>query len=173
MVGDDVVRVGVMRTPGSEDLPLPRPMTPGSAGLDLPAAVTVLEIAPGERAVVPTGLHLEIPPGYEGQVRPRSGLAVEHGLTVLNSPGTIDSDYRGEIKVLLINLGPEPVVIRRGDRVAQLIIAPVRQVSWDLRPQLTPSDRAEGGLGHTRSRDSPPAAAARLIPERIAADDRE
>jgi dUTP pyrophosphatase len=125
-------------------------MTCGSAGLDLFAAVTDLEIPPGARAVVPTGLHLEIPPGYEGQVRPRSGLAADHGLTVLNSPGTIDSDYRGEIKVLLVNLGREPVLIRRGDRVAQLIIAPVCRVSWHLRPQLTPSERAEGGLGHTR-----------------------
>jgi len=150
MTGGEVVQVGVVRAPGSEDLPLPRPMTPGSAGLDLPAAVTDLEILPGERAIVSTGLHLEIPPGYEGQVRPRSGLAVEHGLTVLNSPGTIDSDYRGEIKVLLINLGREPVVIRRGDRVAQLIVAPVCRVSWNLRPRLTPSERAEGGLGHTR-----------------------
>jgi dUTP pyrophosphatase len=150
LAGGNPVRVGVVRRPGTEDLPLPRPMTSGSAGLDLPAAVTVLEIAPGERAVVPTGLHLEIPPGYEGQVRSRSGLAAEHGLVVLNSPGTIDSDYRGEVKVLLINLGREPVVIRRGDRVAQLLIAPVCQVSWDPRPQLAPSDRAEGGLGHTR-----------------------
>ncbi|HSW10942.1 MAG TPA: dUTP diphosphatase [Bacillota bacterium] len=150
MAAGEAVRVGVARAPGSEDLPLPRAMTCGSAGLDLPAAVTDLEIAPGERAVLPTGLHLEIPRGYEGQVRPRSGLAAEHGLTVLNSPGTIDSDYRGEIKVVLVNLGREPVVIRRGDRVAQLIIAPVCQVSWDLRPQLASTDRAEGGLGHTR-----------------------
>ena len=111
-------------------LELPRYETPGAAGLDLRADEDVA-LLPGERRLVATGLSLEIPPGHEGQVRPRSGLAAKHGIGILNAPGTIDSDYRGEVKVILINLGQEPVSIRRGDRIAQLVIAPVVQADWD------------------------------------------
>ena len=123
--------IAIERLPHGADLPLPAPATAGAAGLDLPAAVDeVIELAPGARALVPTGFIVAIPPGHEGQVRPRSGLALKHGITVLNAPGTIDADYRGELKVLLINLGQEPVVLARGQRVAQLVIAPVLPVRW-------------------------------------------
>lgn len=146
------VTVRVRRQPGAEDLPLPRPMTPGSAGLDLPAAVREpLLVPPGGRAVVPTGLRLEIPPGFEGQIRPRSGLAARAGVTVLNAPGTIDSDYRGEVMVILVNLGQDDFVVSRGDRIAQLVVAPV--VRAELvevgEGELGASGRGEGGLGST------------------------
>jgi dUTP pyrophosphatase len=138
------------RLPHGEGLPLPAYQTPGSAGLDLPAAVEApLEIAPGERALVPTGFQLAIPAGYEGQVRPRSGLALKRGLTVANAPGTIDSDYRGELAVILINLGPAPVTIERGDRIAQLVIAPCTQVAPREVDALPETDRGAGGFGHT------------------------
>ena len=142
----DVVRV----RPGRDPLPLPRYMTPDAAGMDLLAdleAETVL--APGERRLVPTGLALAIPPGFEGQVRARSGLAARDGLTVLNAPGTIDADYRGEVRVLLVNLGREPVSVRRGDRIAQLVVGPVARVSWREVQQLPESERGEGGFGST------------------------
>ncbi len=143
--------VGVRRAPGTDDLALPRYMTPGASGLDLPAAVVgELVIPPGGRALIPTGLHLEIPPGYEGQVRPRSGLARDHGVTVLNSPGTVDSDYRGEIQVVLVNLGSHPFVVRRGDRVAQLVLAPLARAQLELRSELSSSERGDRGFGHTR-----------------------
>ena len=122
----DTVRIVVKRQPGTEDLGLPEYQTPGASGLDLLAAVeedTLL--APGDIRLIPTGLFVQVPPGYEAQVRPRSGLALRHGLTVANTPGTIDSDYRGEVGVILINLGREPVTITRGMRVAQLVIVPV------------------------------------------------
>jgi dUTP pyrophosphatase len=131
-----------------EDLPMPERATPHAAGLDLRAAVEApLDLGPGQRVLVPTGLSVAIPPGYEGQVRPRSGLALEHGLALLNSPGTIDADYRGEIKVLLVNHGQAPVRIRRGERIAQLVLAPV--VGCELRPvqSLPQSSRGEGGFG--------------------------
>jgi dUTP pyrophosphatase len=125
-------------------------MTAQAAGLDLPAAVEApLTVAPGTIALVPTGLKMAIPEGYEGQVRPRSGLAVKHGLTLVNAPGTIDADYRGEVKVALINLGPQPVTIARGDRLAQLIIAPVVQAELVEVDALPDSPRGEGGFGHT------------------------
>src|SRR5574341_314586 len=112
--------------PATDQLPLPRYMTPGAAGMDLLADVTeAVELGPGARALVPTGIAVEIPSGYEAQIRPRSGLALRHGVTLLNTPGTIDSDYRGEIQVLVINLGDRPYTIRRGDRIAQMIVAPV------------------------------------------------
>src|SRR5262249_51485224 len=118
------MRVRVKRLPAARDLPLPAAASPGSAGVDLRAAVDgELVLRPGERALVPTGLVLEIPPGCEGQVRPRSGLALRHGIGVLNAPGTIDSDYRGEVGVILVNLGREPFVVRRGDRIAQRVCA--------------------------------------------------
>ncbi|MDP3937698.1 MAG: dUTP diphosphatase [Deltaproteobacteria bacterium] len=132
------------------DLPLPAAMSPEAAGVDLGAALEEnLTLAPGERAAVPTGFSLALPSGYEGQVRPRSGLALRHGLTVANAPGTIDADFRGEVCVILVNLGQAPVTIRRGDRIAQLIVAPVVRPLWDEVPALPASQRGEGGFGHT------------------------
>ena len=142
----------VKRLPHSEGLPLPTYMTPEAAGLDLPAALGgELVVEPGRIVLVPTGLCLAIPHGYEGQVRPRSGLAIKHGLTVVNAPGTIDADYRGEVKVGLVNLGSEPVTLRRGDRVAQLVIAPVARARLREVRDLPPSTRGQGGFGHTGS----------------------
>ncbi|MCA1988090.1 MAG: dUTP diphosphatase [Desulfarculus sp.] len=144
------LRVPVRRLAHGQGLELPAYQTAQAAGLDLPAAVEApLTIAPGAIALVPTGLSLAIPSGHEGQVRPRSGLAVKHGLTVVNAPGTIDADYRGEVKVALINLGPDPVTIQRGDRVAQLVIAPVTRVELAEVPELPASQRGAGGFGHT------------------------
>ena len=144
------VRVLVQRLAHGQGLELPGYQTTGAAGLDLPAALDrPIEIAPGAISLVPTGFKLAIPPGHEGQVRPRSGLAVKHGLTVVNAPGTIDSDYRGEVKVALINLGPAPVTIARGDRIAQLVIAPVTRAALAEVDQLPSSQRGEGGFGHT------------------------
>ena len=144
------VRVRVQRLPHGRGLDLPAYQTEQAAGLDLPAAVDApLTLVPGEICLVPTGLKLAIPPGYEGQVRPRSGLAVKKGLTLVNAPGTIDADYRGEVKVALINLGREPVTIVRGERIAQLIIAPVVRAELVESRCLPPSSRGEGGFGHT------------------------
>lgn len=146
----DRVTLRIRRLPGCEDLPLPRYMTPQAAGLDLAAAVNApMELAPGERALIPTGLILELPPGIEAQVRPRSGLALRHGVTCLNSPGTIDSDYRGEVGVLLVNLGQEPFTVRRGERIAQLVLAPVVQAELAVVTELTETERGSGGFGHT------------------------
>ncbi|MCC6623306.1 MAG: dUTP diphosphatase [Deltaproteobacteria bacterium] len=131
-----------------EDLGLPAYATAGSAGLDLRAAEAVV-IAPLGRARVPTGLAIALPPGWEGQVRPRSGLAWRHGLTVLNAPGTIDSDYRGEVQVLLVNLGSEAVTLARGERVAQLVIAPVARAELILVGSIEVTARGAGGFGHT------------------------
>ncbi len=146
------VVVRVAREPGTEDMPLPAYMTPGAAGLDLMAAnPEPIVLPPGGRALIPTGLRLEIPSGFEGQVRPRSGLAARAGVTVLNAPGTVDSDYRGEVKVILVNLGEAPFTVRRGDRVAQLVVAPVAQaeVAAAAGEGLAGSERGEGGFGHT------------------------
>jgi dUTP pyrophosphatase len=144
------VKVRIRRLPGAEDLPLPAPASPGSSGVDLRAAVDAdLVLAPGERAAVPTGVALEIPPGWEGQVRPRSGLAVRHGVTVANAPGTIDSDYRGEVKVILINLGATAFAVRRGDRIAQLVLGRVEPIEWDETEALGESGRGAGGFGST------------------------
>jgi len=142
------VRIAIQRLPGAEDLPLPARATPGAAGYDLCAAVDA-ELAPGQRALVPTGISIAVPEGYEAQVRPRSGLALRHGLVLPNAPGTIDSDYRGEVKVILLNLGEVPFTIRRGDRIAQLVIAAVARAEWDERPALPPTRRGGGGFGHT------------------------
>ncbi|NIQ90900.1 MAG: dUTP diphosphatase [Deltaproteobacteria bacterium] len=132
------------------DLPLPQYMSDRAAGMDLFAAVDAdLTIQPQEAALVPTGLAVAIPAGYEGQIRARSGLAIKHGLAVINAPGTIDSDYRGEIKVALINLGKKPFAIHRGDRIGQMIISRVYRAQWDLRKDLDETDRNEGGFGHT------------------------
>lgn len=131
-------------------LPLPRYQSAHAAGLDLLADIEVsLEIAPMGRAAVPAGIAVEIPPGFEGQVRPRSGRALEEGLTLANSPGTVDADYRGEIKVLLVNLGNAPITIRPGDRIAQLVIAPVARAELIEVADLEPSSRGGGGFGHT------------------------
>jgi len=132
------------------DNPLPTYATPGSAGLDIRANLaTAITLQPLERFLVPTGLFMEIPQGYEGQMRPRSGLAIKHGITCLNSPGTIDSDYRGELKVVLVNLGNEPQTIQHGDRIAQLVIAKVSQAELVQVVELNSSLRGEGGFGHT------------------------
>lgn len=142
------MKVRVRRLAHAGDLPLPTPASEGSAGADLRAAIDEpLTLEPGAHTLVPTGFQLEIPTGWEGQVRPRSGLAMRHGVTVLNSPGTIDSDYRGEVGVLLINHGAEPFVLRRGDRMAQLLLAPVARVAWQEAADLSDSDRGEGGFG--------------------------
>jgi dUTP pyrophosphatase len=131
-----------------QPLDLPRYETAGSAGLDL-RADEPFALAPGERRLVPTGLALEIPPGHEGQVRPRSGLAVRHGIALVNAPGTIDSDYRGEVQVVLVNLGQAPVSFARGDRIAQLVVAPVTRVALEVVDDLSSTDRGAGGFGST------------------------
>lgn len=144
------LKVPILRLPGAEDLPLPAYATPGAAGLDLLAALEEpVVLAPGETALVPTGISLALPEGYEGQVRPRSGLAAKYGVTVLNAPGTIDADYRGEIKVILINFGKAPFLIERGARIAQLVVAPVARVEWVPTTALPASGRGGGGFGHT------------------------
>jgi dUTP pyrophosphatase len=142
------VTVNVTRLPHGEGLPLPAYATQGAAGMDVVSAEDVT-LAPGARHPVATGLAMAIPPGYEIQVRPRSGLALKHGISVPNTPGTIDSDYRGELKVILINLGSEPFVIARGDRVAQLVLAPVVQAAWDEVAELDATERGAGGFGST------------------------
>lgn len=136
--------------PHGKGLPLPAYESAGAAGLDLRAALDVpLTVAPGARVLVPTGLTMAIPPGHEGQVRARSGLALRHGLAVLNAPGTIDADYRGEVKVILANLGQETVVLERGERIAQLVIAPVVQARIAIVDSLDETDRGAGGFGST------------------------
>ena len=144
--------IAVTRLAHGSDLPLPAYESAHAAGMDLRAAVPAdepLTLRQGDRHAVPTGLAMAIPPGFEGQVRPRSGLALRHGVTCLNSPGTIDADYRGEVKVLLINHGPEPFVVRRGDRIAQLLISPVVQASWREVESLDETQRGAGGFGST------------------------
>lgn len=144
------MKVRLQRLPAARDLPLPAPASAGSSGFDLRAALEEeMVLRPGERLRVPTGLVLEIPPGWEGQVRPRSGLALRHGIGVVNAPGTIDSDYRGEVAVILINLGEAPFAIQRGDRIAQLVIAPVATVEWEEADALGESARGAGGFGST------------------------
>jgi dUTP pyrophosphatase len=147
----DSVIVPVQRLrPGADALPLPTYMTAGASGVDLMADVTdPVELAPGGRALIPTGIAVEIPAGFEAQVRPRSGLALRHGITLLNSPGTIDSDYRGEIKVLLVNLGDRPYTVRRAERIAQMVFTPVVRVELREVATLVTSVRGAGGFGHT------------------------
>jgi len=142
------VQIQVKRLPTGEGLPLPAYATEGSAGMDVVASET-MSIAPGDRKAVPTGLSMAIPEGYEIQVRPRSGLAFKHGITVPNTPGTSDSDYRGELKVLLINHGNTHFEIERGDRVAQLVVAPVTQGLWEEVDELDATTRGDGGFGST------------------------
>ncbi len=144
------VQVRITREPECADLPLPAYETAHAAGMDLRAAVREpLTIAPGARVLVPTGLRIALPEGYEAQVRPRSGLALRHGIMLPNSPGTIDADYRGEIQVILANLGEADFVIHRGDRIAQLIIAPVTRAAWIEVESLDATARGDGGFGHT------------------------
>ena len=153
MSPDAPVRVRVLKLPESSDLPLPERATPHSSGFDLRASVEGgVAVLPGGRALVPTGIAVAIPEGYEAQVRPRSGLAWKQGLTLLNPPGTIDSDYRGEIQVLVVNLGAEPVTIRRGDRIAQLVVQRVPQVVLEAVDSLPESERGDGGFGHSGTR---------------------
>ncbi len=150
-----MVSVRIMRLDHCRDLPLPAYETTDAAGMDLRAAVpeaAPCPLAPGDRVAIPTGLSIALPPGFEAQVRPRSGLALKSGVTVLNSPGTVDADYRGEIKVILINHGPESVTVRRGDRIAQLVIAPVSRAAWEEAEGLEATARGAGGFGSTGGR---------------------
>jgi dUTP pyrophosphatase len=142
--------LSISTLPHFGDLPLPSYESPGAAGMDIAAAIDAdIMIAPGERHAVPTGLAMAIPTGHEVQIRPRSGLALRHGVTVANAPGTIDSDYRGEVKVILINLGAAPFTVTRGMRIAQMVVAPVIQVSIALADKLDATDRGDGGFGST------------------------
>jgi dUTP pyrophosphatase len=142
--------VRLLRLPHGQGLPLPSSATASSAGYDLCAAVgEAVVLGPGERRLIPTGFAWEIPEGYEGQVRPRSGLAVKHGLMLLNAPGTVDADYRGEVCVVLCNLGQEPFRVERGARIAQMIVAPVTRCRIVETADLTPTGRGAGGFGHT------------------------
>jgi dUTP pyrophosphatase len=144
------VRVALKRLPQGDGLPIPSYMSAHAAGADLCAAIREqLTLLPGARALVPTGFSIAIPPGYEAQVRPRSGLAIRCGVTCLNSPGTIDADYRGEVSVVLANFGTEPFVIKRGDRIAQMVVAPVAHAAFESVEELPPTARGDGGFGST------------------------
>jgi dUTP pyrophosphatase len=146
------IEVHIARLPHGADLPLPAYQSAQAAGLDLLAAVSAdapIEIAPGGRAMIPTGIAIALPPGSEGQIRPRSGLAARHGVTVLNAPGTIDADYRGEIQVILVNIGTEAFMVTKGMRIAQLVIAPIQQVTLVESTGLDTTSRASGGFGST------------------------
>lgn len=146
------IEVRVSRSPNCEDIPLPAYETEHAAGMDLRAAISEpLDLAPGQHAPIPTGLRIALPPGYEAQIRPRSGLAVRHGISLVNAPGTIDADYRGEIRVILINHGKVPYTVQRGDRIAQMVVAPVTRVEWVPTLSLEDTLRGEGGFGHTGS----------------------
>lgn len=145
-----MIVIGIERLAHSKDLPLPQYMTAHSSGADLHAALTEsVTIAPLGRCLIPTGFCFEIPPGYEIQIRPRSGLAVKHGITVLNTPGTIDADYRGEVQVLLINLGDTDFIVHRGERIAQAIVAPVEIAQFTEQASLPETERGANGFGHT------------------------
>ena len=144
------ISIDVAVEPHGQGLPLPQYETDLAAGMDLRAALAEpIALLPGERKLVPTGLRIALPPGYEAQVRPRSGLALRHGVTLVNTPGTIDADYRGEIKVLMINHGEEPFTLKRGERIAQLVIAPVAHAKWRAVDRLVDTGRGAGGFGHT------------------------
>ena len=148
-----MVRVQVKRLDGAQDLQLPTRASEQAAGVDLHAAIqTPITIEPGERALVPTGIAIALPLGYEAQVRPRSGLAIRHGIALVNAPGTIDADYRGEIKVILINHGAATVMFERGDRIAQLVVQRLPVVEWEAVAELSATARGAGGFGHTGDR---------------------
>ncbi len=145
-----LITLSIVQEPGASDLPLPSYATAEAAGMDLYADVQdSLTLSPGQREAVSTGIRVGLPPGYEAQIRPRSGLALRHGIGMVNAPGTIDSDFRGIIRVILINLGQEPFTISRGERIAQMVVAPVLQVQWQPVATLELSQRGEGGFGHT------------------------
>ena len=146
-----MTKIGIQRLANGEGLPLPAYETEGAAGMDLRAA-EAMTLTPGTRCLMPTGIAIALPQGFEAQVRPRSGLAVKHGVTVLNSPGTIDCDYRGEVKVPLINHGQEDFVIARGDRIAQMVIAPVTRITWTELETLDETARGAGGFGSSGRR---------------------
>jgi dUTP pyrophosphatase len=144
------IQLSIRRLSGTEDLPLPSYMTDQAAGMDLFAAVAEdAAILPGERKLIPTGVVVVLPEGYEAEVRPRSGLALKHGVTLVNAPGTIDADYRGEVGVILINHGQAPFIVRRGDRIAQMVVHRVCRVVWAACGELSPTERGDGGFGHT------------------------
>jgi dUTP pyrophosphatase len=146
------IQLRIVRLPHAADLPLPAYQSAHAAGLDLLAAVpddAPVEIAPGARALIPTGIAMALPAAHEGQIRPRSGLALRHGVTVLNAPGTIDADYRGELQVILVNLSSEPFVVRRGTRIAQIVIAPIQHVELVELTTLDATERADSGFGST------------------------
>lgn len=146
----ETISVKVERLPHAADLDLPAYGSAEAAGCDLLAAIDeAVILEPGARTLAPTGLKIALPPGYEAQVRPRSGLAAKHGVTVLNTPGTVDSDYRGEVKVILVNLGDAPFTIERGMRIAQMVVAPVTRVAWDETADLNQTARGAGGFGST------------------------
>jgi len=150
--GADDIEMRIVRLAHAADLPLPQYQSAHAAGLDLLAAVPAdapVELAPGARAMIPTGIAIALPPGSEGQIRPRSGLAIRHGVTVLNAPGTIDADYRGELQVILVNIGSEPFVIHRGMRIAQIVIARIQHAKLVETNSLDTTERAAGGLGST------------------------
>jgi len=144
------LNVAVQRLPHGSDLPLPTPATKLAAGVDLVAAVKdKVSLAPGERQIIPTGLAIALPPGYEAQIRPRSGLAANHGVSLVNSPGTIDADYRGEIGVIMINHGKETFVVKRGMRIAQMLVTPVTRFNWSEKGDLSATERGPFGFGST------------------------
>jgi dUTP pyrophosphatase len=145
-----MLEVNIRRLPGNEDVPLPSYQSRDAVGMDLHAAVTSdLSIEPGAVAAVPCGFAMALPPGYEAQVRPRSGLAAKHAISLVNTPGTIDPDYRGEVKALLINHGKEPFKVTRGMRIAQMVVMPVPRVTWKEVGDLPATERGDGGFGHT------------------------
>ena len=144
------MKVAISRREGCEDIPLPRYMSEHASGMDIFAAVEEpTEIKPGDIKLIPTGIHIAVPPGYEAQIRPRSGLALKHGVTVANTPGTIDADYRGEVGIIMANVGRDPFVVNRGERVAQMVVQAVERVEWEEQESLDETDRNAGGFGHT------------------------
>ena len=144
------LEVKIKRLPGNDDLPFPTYQTKDSVGMDLHAAVTgETKVVPGVVTTIPCGFAIALPSGYEAQIRPRSGLAAKHAISLANTPGTIDPDYRGEVKVLLVNLGLEPFIVTRGMRIAQMVVMPVPRVAWAVVDELPPTPRGEGGFGHT------------------------
>jgi dUTP pyrophosphatase len=144
------IRIIIKKSSGNEDIPLPQYMSPNAAGMDLYAAVKEdTTLRPGEIKLIPTGVSIALPPGFEAQIRPRSGLAIKHGISILNTPGTIDADYRGDVGIILINLGENPFIIKRGDRIAQMTINKVYQAHLELSMELPPTERDDGGFGHT------------------------
>jgi len=145
------IRISIQKLLGHEDIPLPRYMTPEAVGMDIFAAVDrEIMIPPGGRSLIPTGFAIALPKGFEAQIRPRSGLAIKHGVTLLNSPGTIDADYRGEIGIIVINHGDVPYVVRRGDRIAQMVVHRVCRVTWAVSENIELTSRGNGGFGHTK-----------------------